>query len=172
MLCGNSGSESVRSSECDVARLNASGHVMCLCSRINDLVNCLHSEVECHKLALARSASVNVGENTSLLTTGCNPAKAAPTVRPQNPASVIGLSITLFGPNRSKRPLVTLYLLGVSSSVGWFRRLEQHDQTTNAPLYCATSSPKMNTLSSLSNSSASASLRASRTVYSLPAGVA
>ena len=50
-------------------------------------------------------------------TTGCKPANAAPTVRPQKPDSVIGLSITLLSPNRSSKPFVTLYLFaGVSKS--------------------------------------------------------
>ena len=43
-------------------------------------------------------------------TTGCKPANAAPTVRPQKPDSVIGLSMTLLSPNRSNKPFVTLYL--------------------------------------------------------------
>lgn len=46
------------------------------------------------------------------LTTGCKPANAAPTAKPQNPASVMGVSMTLLGPNRSSRPFVTLYLNG------------------------------------------------------------
>jgi hypothetical protein len=45
-----------------------------------------------------------------LHTTGCKPARAAPTVRPAKPDSVIGLSITRLSPNRSNRPFVTLYL--------------------------------------------------------------
>lgn len=45
-----------------------------------------------------------------LHTTGCSPARAAPTARPQNPCSVIGVSMTLLGPKRSSRPRVTLYL--------------------------------------------------------------
>ena len=50
-------------------------------------------------------------------TTGCKPANAAPTVRPQKPDSVIGLSMTLLSPNRSSKPFVTLYLFaGVSKS--------------------------------------------------------
>ena len=44
-------------------------------------------------------------------TTGCKPANAAPTVRPAKPDSVIGLSMTLFSPNLSSSPLVTLYLI-------------------------------------------------------------
>jgi hypothetical protein len=45
--------------------------------------------------------------------------------------------------------------------------------STYAPLYCATSSPRMKTFSLASSSSANASFRASLTVYSLvPAGVA
>ena len=50
-----------------------------------------------------------------LRTTGWRPASAAPTVRPQKPDSVMGLSMTLFSPNRSSRPFVTLYLSGNTS---------------------------------------------------------
>ena len=39
--------------------------------------------------------------------TGLRPAKADPTARPQNPDSVMGVSITRLGPNLSKRPLDT-----------------------------------------------------------------
>jgi hypothetical protein len=45
-----------------------------------------------------------------VLTTGCNPASAAPIVSPQNPDSVMGLSMTRLSPNLSNRPFVTLYL--------------------------------------------------------------
>jgi hypothetical protein len=37
-------------------------------------------------------------------TIGLNPANAAPDPTPANPYSVIGVSITLFSPNSSKRP--------------------------------------------------------------------
>jgi hypothetical protein len=53
---------------------------------------------------------------------GCRPASAAPTVRPAKPDSVMGLSITLFSPKRSRRPLVTLYLQTVSATI-YFRVL-------------------------------------------------
>ena len=42
--------------------------------------------------------------------TGCRPASAAPTVRPQKPDSVMGESITRLSPNLSSSPFVTLYL--------------------------------------------------------------
>ena len=55
----------------------------------------------------------------------------------------------------------------------WELRLINPIKGTHAPLYCATSSPKTNTLSFCSSSSASASLSASLTVYSfVPLGVA
>jgi hypothetical protein len=38
---------------------------------------------------------------------GLNPDNAAPTAKPAKPASVIGVSITLFGPNLSSRPFDT-----------------------------------------------------------------
>jgi hypothetical protein len=54
-----------------------------------------------------------------------------------------------------------------------FAKCQESDKVqTHAPLYCATSSPRTNTFSLLSNSSANASFKASRTVYSFPAGVA
>lgn len=96
-------------------------------------------------------------------TTGCKPARAAPTANPQKPASVMGVSITRLGPNRSSSPRVTLYL----------HHIRQHRTARHpagwpyAPLYCATSSPRINTFSLLSNSSARASFKASRTVISL-----
>ena len=102
-------------------------------------------------------------------TTGCNPANAAPTVRPAKPDSVMGLSMTLFSPNRSSSPLVTLYLfLGVREVMPAQLRAD-----TYAPLYWATSSPSTNTLSFDASSSARASLRASLTATSFtPLGVA
>lgn len=42
--------------------------------------------------------------------TGCRPASAAPTVRPQKPDSVMGESMTRLSPNLSNSPFVTLYL--------------------------------------------------------------
>ena len=109
------------------------------------------------------------------LTMGCSPARAAPTARPQKPASVMGVSMTRLGPKRSNRPLVTLYL--------YEELVQRRDPSDNgqsmgngvayAPLYCATSSPKMKVLWLLSSSSASASFSASRTVTSLvPVSVA
>ena len=127
--------------------------------------------------------------------TGCSPANAAPTVRPQNPDSVIGLSITLLSPNRSRRPFVTLYLLSTcqhaffelyapldvdcirlqlsvaAASAVWFTTTLQlwcdYFWETHAPLYCATSSPSTKTFGLDSISSAIASFRASLTVISL-----
>ena len=72
---------------------------------------------------------------------GLSPPKAAPTPSPAKPCSVIGVSITLFSPNSSRRPCVTLY----------------------APWYSATSSPIINIFSSNLISSAIASLNASLT---------
>jgi hypothetical protein len=119
---------------------------------------------------------------------GCRPASAAPTVRPAKPDSVMGESMTLFSPKRSRRPFVTLYLHAVSTSpmTKHCQQLQEvlsknattsclsHSSSSNgqssgstyAPLYCATSSPSTNTLSFASISSAMASFRASRTVIS------
>src|SRR5260221_414758 len=66
---------------------------------------------------------------------GRSPAIAAPTPSPEKPASLIGVSITRCGPNRSSIPLDTLY----------------------APLYSATSSPMRKTDGSRSISSTMAS---------------
>lgn len=111
MLSSNASGESIRSSKCDVAGLYTSRHIVCFGCRVDDLVYCLHSEIERHELALSKDLACSelereLGEHT----TGCRPASAAPTVRPQKPDSVIGLSMTLFSPNRSSNPFVTLYL--------------------------------------------------------------
>jgi hypothetical protein len=64
MLGGHTGSETVGTTEGDVARLNATRHVVRLCCRIDNLVNCLfgqlcnldhvqtylHGKVDCHEL--------------------------------------------------------------------------------------------------------------------------
>ena len=42
-------------------------------------------------------------------TIGRKPASAAPTPIPQNPASLMGVSRTLFSPNSSSKPWLTLY---------------------------------------------------------------
>lgn len=51
MLCSYSSSEAVWSAESDVAWLDTSRHVMCLGARVDDLIDRLHGEVECHELA-------------------------------------------------------------------------------------------------------------------------
>ena len=93
---------------------------MCFGSGVDDLINSLHGEVEGHKFALHRFCQIMrcSSREDFQLTTGCSPFRAAPTVRPQKPDSVMGLSMTLFSPNRSSRPFVTLYLrMSVSGSV-------------------------------------------------------
>lgn len=45
---------------------------------------------------------------------GLRPLMAAPTAKPAKPISVIGVSITRFGPNLSSKPLVTY-----SNNIGW-----------------------------------------------------
>lgn len=44
--------EAVWTSEGDVARLDAAGHVVRLAGRVDDLVDCLHGKVEGHEFAL------------------------------------------------------------------------------------------------------------------------
>jgi hypothetical protein len=51
MLGSDTGGEAVGPTECDVAGLDTSRHVMGLCSRVDDLINGLHGEVEGHELA-------------------------------------------------------------------------------------------------------------------------
>ena len=119
MLCGNASRKAVRPSKGDVTRLDPTGHIMCLGCRVDDLINGLHGEVEGHEFALGIIVSAYTDGwwqswGNSEHTTGCKPANAAPTVRPAKPDSVIGLSMTLFSPNRSSSPLVTLYLFQAS----------------------------------------------------------
>jgi len=52
VLSSDTRSETVGSTEGDVARLDTTGHVMGLCGRVDDLVDGLHGEVEGHELAL------------------------------------------------------------------------------------------------------------------------
>ena len=73
-------------------------------------------------------------------TTGRSPMSAAPQASPVKPDSAIGLSMTRRGPNRSRKPLVTL----------------------NAPPNWPTSSPIRNTSGSASISLASPAAIASR----------
>ncbi|KAH0357911.1 hypothetical protein KCU83_g293, partial [Aureobasidium melanogenum] len=93
VLSGDTSSETVGSTEGDVARLDTTRHVVGLCGRVDDLIDGLHGEVKGHELALEA---------------WWRPARAAPTVRPVKPDSVMGESMTLFSPKRSSRPLVTL----------------------------------------------------------------
>ena len=52
MLCGNAGGKAIGSSECDIAGLDPSGHVVGFGGGIDDLINGLHSEVEGHEFTL------------------------------------------------------------------------------------------------------------------------
>ena len=52
MLGGDTRGKAVRPSKCDITWLDPTGHVMCFGSGVDDLVDCLHGEIECHKLAL------------------------------------------------------------------------------------------------------------------------
>jgi hypothetical protein len=109
VLGSDTGSETVGATEGDVAGLGTTGHVVRLCGGVDDLVNCLHGEVEGHELALSLLSDLPLkGDVSGGLTMGWRPASAAPTVRPAKPDSVMGESITLFSPKRSRRPFVTL----------------------------------------------------------------
>ena len=118
MLSSDAGGKAVRPSEGDITWLDPTRHIVCFGCGVDNLVDCLHGEIECHKFALTslfqlkRRMSSRCGKWEH--TTGCKPANAAPTVRPAKPDSVIGLSMTLFSPNRSSSPLVTLYLFQIS----------------------------------------------------------
>ena len=57
VLSSDTGGETVGATEGNIAGLDTTGHVVCLCGRVDDLVNSLHSEVERHKLALLRGQS-------------------------------------------------------------------------------------------------------------------
>ena len=88
---------------------------MCLRGRVDDLIDGLHCKIECHEFALRNghhrsTPLIRERYGQGQRTTGCRPASAAPTVSPQKPDSVMGLSMTLFAPNRSSSPFVTLYL--------------------------------------------------------------
>ena len=52
VLGSDTRSETVGSTEGDVAGLDTTRHVVCLCGRVDDLVNGLHGEVEGHELAM------------------------------------------------------------------------------------------------------------------------
>jgi hypothetical protein len=108
MLSSDTGSETVGTTEGNVAGLDTTGHVVGLCGGVDNLVNGLHGEVEGHELALCRCQICFLAMETEKLTMGWRPASAAPTVRPAKPDSVMGESITLFSPKRSSRPFVTL----------------------------------------------------------------
>lgn len=54
MLCSNAGCKAIGTPESDVTRLYSTGHVMCFCGGIYDLVNGLHSEIKGHKFALPK----------------------------------------------------------------------------------------------------------------------
>ncbi len=115
MLCTNASCKAVRTTKGDVTRLNSAGHVVRLSGGVNDLINGLHGEIESHELALWKACLSQRQQPLDAVgkvrhTTGRSPARAAPTVNPQKPASVIGLSMTRFSPNRSSNPFVTLYL--------------------------------------------------------------
>ena len=59
MLGSDAGGKPVGSAEGDVAGLDPTGHVVGLSGRVDDLVDGLHGEVECHEFALRdRSADV------------------------------------------------------------------------------------------------------------------
>lgn len=57
MLGGDTGGETVGSTESDVTWLNTTRHVVGLCSGVDDLVNGLHGKVEGHELADGVQAS-------------------------------------------------------------------------------------------------------------------
>lgn len=54
MLCSDTGREAVGTAEGDIAGLDTAGHVVGFRGGIDDLINCLHGEVESHELALYR----------------------------------------------------------------------------------------------------------------------
>lgn len=53
VLCSDTGGETVRATEGDVAGLSTAGHVVNLCAGVDDLIDGLHGKVEGHELALS-----------------------------------------------------------------------------------------------------------------------
>ena len=109
VLSCDTGSSTVRATEDDGYGDIAARHVICLAGRVDNLVDGLHSEVEGHELATKDrvSSCVFCAQIGVLTYIGRRPAKAAPIARPAKPISVMGVSITRFSPNLSRRPLVT-----------------------------------------------------------------
>ena len=91
MLRGDPAGSSVRTTEDNRTTHLAAGHVQRLRGGIDDLVDGLHGKVEGHEL-----------DNRPQF------AKGGTDSRPANPCSVIGVSITRFGPNSASSPCVTL----------------------------------------------------------------
>jgi hypothetical protein len=58
MLGSDTGGETVGATKGDVAGLDTAGHVMCLCGRVDDLVDGLHGEVEGHEFALSHVSDI------------------------------------------------------------------------------------------------------------------
>jgi len=52
VLSGDTGCETVGTTESDVAGLDTARHVVSLCGRVDDLIDGLHGEVEGHEFAL------------------------------------------------------------------------------------------------------------------------
>jgi len=52
VLSGDTGGETVGTTESDVAGLDTTRHVVSLCGRVDDLIDGLHGEVEGHEFAL------------------------------------------------------------------------------------------------------------------------
>lgn len=88
---------------------------------------------------------------------GLVPARAAPTPIPVKPISVMGVSMILFSPYLSYKPLLTY-------TPQYKEMICRSRVTLYAPLYLATSSPIKKTAGSRANSSSKAWFRASLTV--------
>src|ERR1700761_5935811 len=101
MLCCNASSSTIGTTEHDWTWHIPSRHVICLSSRVDNLVNGLHCEVKSHELAAGDWGSIfpNLFFGGRGAYIGRRPASAAPVARPAKPISVIGVSTTRFSPN-------------------------------------------------------------------------
>jgi hypothetical protein len=89
VLSTDTGSGTVRTSEDDGTWDISTRHVVCLSSRVDNLINGLHGEIPGHfsSALVLRMSEGNVLNSQ----TGRRPARAAPTAIPPKPDSVMGV---------------------------------------------------------------------------------
>lgn len=110
VLCTNTSRGTIGATEDDGAGHITARHVVRFSSRVDDLVDCLHGKAGKRQTESAGSVLVvtRCGTYLNVMNSqiGRRPLRAAPTAIPVNPASVMGVSITLRSPNLSSSPLV------------------------------------------------------------------